>query len=535
MMTRRRRIAFAAAIAAVLALAGWFVIHSREPQYDGKKLSHWLRQLELAQDIESLEWQAAARAVREMGTNTLPWLIAPLRTSDPQWKAQTVEWFREVLNKDLSNRLVTRDRQRSLIALHVLGPLARPLIPEIAAMMTNANPDIVDSAFAALMRIGSPECVPVLVNTLTNGSAILRPATIVSLGSLRGVSRDAVPALVTLLSDRQQNESVRVEAARALGMIGRNPQFAVPALICALSDTNVQVVRAAGAALAPFGSDAESALPALRSLPASMEESPRRGIARSIVRVQCEMRDGGIIRGPKDQKRLALVFTGHEFAEGGDLILDELTEHGGKGSFFLTGDFLRNPSFAKLITRIASEGHYLGPHSDKHLLYCAWENPTNTLVTEEQFTIDLYANLRLMPNAAWNTRRPSRYFLPPFEHYNGDIVDWTRKSRWNLINFTPGTRSNADYTGEADKNFVSSPTIFESILKREREDPHGLNGFLLLLHIGSGPGRADKFHARFGELLDTLTNKGYQFVGVDDLLEPQRETTTDGYLQPISR
>src|SRR5262245_3311997 len=93
------------------------------------------------------------------------------------------------------------------------------------------------------------------------------------------------------------------------------------------------------------------------------------------------------------------------------------------------------------------------------------------------------------------------YFLPAFEHYNRQIADWTRGLDLTLITFTPGTRANADYTGEADANFVSSQAIFESILRREREDPHGLNGFILLLHLGSGPGRADKFHTRFGELL----------------------------------
>jgi peptidoglycan/xylan/chitin deacetylase (PgdA/CDA1 family) len=50
-----------------------------------------------------------------------------------------------------------------------------------------------------------------------------------------------------------------------------------------------------------------------------------------------------------------------------------------------------------------------------------------------------------------------------------------------------------------------------------------LNGFILLLHIGSGPGRADKFEARFGELLEYLAGKGYQFVRVDDLLGPRRQ------------
>src|SRR6185369_11259464 len=88
-------------------------------------------------------------------------------------------------------------------------------------------------------------------------------------------------------------------------------------------------------------------------------------------------------------------------------------------------------------------------------------------------------------------------------------------------------RSNADYTGEADTNYVSSQAIFDSIVKQEHEDPHGLNGFILLLHIGSGPGRTDKFHRRFGALLDYLKAKDYQFVRVDDLLEPAWNRTND--------
>jgi hypothetical protein len=232
------------------------------------------------------------------------------------------------------------------------------------------------------------------------------------------------------------------------------------------------------------------------------------------------VRDVGIRRGPTTEIRLALVFTGHEFAEGGKTILDELARCGGQASFFFTGDFLSNTNFAPLIQRIVDERHYLGPHSDQHLLYCAWED-RRTLVSETDFATDLLANVAKIPAYAGEERRFNRFFLPPFEHYNREISDWTRKLRWSLINFTPGTRSNADYTGEADQNFVSSQAIFDSIVKRELEDPHGLNGFLLLLHIGSGPGRADKFHTRFGELLDCLGGKGYEFVRVDQLLGPR--------------
>ena len=87
----------------------------------------------------------------------------------------------------------------------------------------------------------------------------------------------------------------------------------------------------------------------------------------------------------------------------------------------------------------------------------------------------------------------------------------------------PGTRSNADYTEDASPNFVSSGAIFESIIRRERQDPDGLSGFLLLLHIGAGPRRTDPFHTRFGALLDDLAGKGYRFVRVDELLGPKEK------------
>lgn len=225
-----------------------------------------------------------------------------------------------------------------------------------------------------------------------------------------------------------------------------------------------------------------------------------------------------IARGPQDSRSLALVFTGHGFGEGGDTILDELKKKNAKASFFLTGDFLANPQFQGLVRRIISEGHYLGPHSDKHLLYCDWSTDRKTLVSRDEFTKDLRANLDKI--AGLGAMRP-RYFMPPYEHYNEDIARWTAEFGLKLVDFTRGTRSNADYTDDKAKNFVPSRTIFDSIVQRESKDPNGLNGFLLLLHIGVGPGRTDKFHVRFGELMDHLAGKGYQFVRVDTLLEPK--------------
>ena len=167
-----------------------------------------------------------------------------------------------------------------------------------------------------------------------------------------------------------------------------------------------------------------------------------------------------------------------------------------------------------------AEGHGLGPHSDRHLLYCDWTADRKTRVSRELFRADLLANIGKIQHLG--ARRP-RYFLPPYEHYNEEIARWSAELGLRLVDYTPGTRSNADYTEEGAANFVPSRAIFESILRREREDPHGLNGFLLLLHVGAGPGRTDKFHARFGALLDELAGRGYRFVRLEDLLEGEVE------------
>lgn len=231
--------------------------------------------------------------------------------------------------------------------------------------------------------------------------------------------------------------------------------------------------------------------------------------------------DGGIVRGPTGIRQLALVFTGHEYAEGATAILDALSRRKAQASFFLTGTFLRNPAHEAIVRRIVEDGHYIGPHSDAHLLYCPWTGPKVTLVTREEFTTDLERNIEAL-HVFGVPRGAVRFFLPPYEWYNEEIVKWTEARGLTLVNFTPGTRSNADYTEEGTPQFVPSAAIFDSILRREREDPNGLNGFLLLLHAGAGPKRTDKFHRRFDELLEILAGRGYAFVRLDEMLSGTR-------------
>jgi len=53
-----------------------------------------------------------------------------------------------------------------------------------------------------------------------------------------------------------------------------------------------------------------------------------------------------------------------------------------------------------------------------------------------------------------------------------------------------------------------------------------------LLHLGGGSGRADTFDLRIGELLDWLAGQGYEFVRVDELLEPRPNELMKAGLPP---
>ena len=188
-------------------------------------------------------------------------------------------------------------------------------------------------------------------------------------------------------------------------------------------------------------------------------------------------------------------------------------------SFFLTGRFYMKPNCKNLIFGLKKDGHYLGPHSDRHLLFCDWSNRDSLLVTEQQFKEDLAANYKRM--AAFGIKKKDApYFLPPFEWYNDTIAKWAKDQNLEIINYTPGTRSTADYTfPEMGDRYCSSDEVYNSIINYEANDPAGLNGFILLAHIGTDPKRTDKFYNRLDGLLTELKGKGYHFLKVNDLLK----------------
>jgi peptidoglycan/xylan/chitin deacetylase (PgdA/CDA1 family) len=225
---------------------------------------------------------------------------------------------------------------------------------------------------------------------------------------------------------------------------------------------------------------------------------------------------GGIVRGDLSAKKLSLVFTGDEFGESLKPILESLNQRKIKGAFFVTGNFIAQPELAGQLKGAVKDGHYVGPHSNKHPLYASWDDRSKSLVSQADFTTDLRQNIAELRMLGALSGSAAVYFIPPYEQFNRDQVEWCKPLNVTLFNFTPGSGSNRDYMREDDPHFPSSQKIYDDILAYETKDPYGLNGYVLLLHIGSG--RKDPFHTKLGALCDELGKRGYEFVRIDSLL-----------------
>jgi len=227
---------------------------------------------------------------------------------------------------------------------------------------------------------------------------------------------------------------------------------------------------------------------------------------------------GALVRGDSTRAALSLIFTGDQFGDGAKHIRKILKREQVLASFFLTGNFYSNPKFTGIIKKLHGDGHYLGAHSNKHLLYCDWAQRDSLLVSKQEFTQDLLENYGKMKEFKIG-KKDAHYFLPPYEWYNDSIAKWTGDMGLKLVNMTHGTLSHADYTTPDMKNYWSSAEIFQSIIKFEEQNKTDLNGFLLLMHIGTDASRTDKLYNYIGPLIEYLKNRGYKLQRIDRLLE----------------
>lgn len=230
---------------------------------------------------------------------------------------------------------------------------------------------------------------------------------------------------------------------------------------------------------------------------------------------QLQFDHGAVVRGDPTRAKIALVFTGGEHHDGAEEILAALADRRIKASFFLTGEFLDQPGMVDWARTATQRGHYVGPHSHAHLLYAPWDDRERSLVAKDEFLTDLRQNLAELRSLGAAADEPV-WFIPPYEWYNAQHARWAEEAGCRMFNFTPGSGSHRDFAPEGHQAFRPSEDLVDDILAHESESPTGLSGHILLLHLGSG--RSDRMPPRLPGLIDSLHERGYEFVRIDELL-----------------
>ena len=222
---------------------------------------------------------------------------------------------------------------------------------------------------------------------------------------------------------------------------------------------------------------------------------------------------GGIVRTDPSLKRISLVFTAADKADGAASIRATLKRFGIKGSFFFTGEFFEK--YPGVVRDLLADGHYVGSHSYGHLLYAPWEKRDSLLVSREEFEADIRRSYEVMAPFGI-TPASAPLFMPPYEYYNATISSWARSMGLQLVNYTSGTYTNGDYTTPDMPHYYSSRFILDKLLSVEASE--GLNGHILLIHLGTDDARTDKFYTHLPHLIRTLRRRGYTFVPLQEAL-----------------
>lgn len=219
-------------------------------------------------------------------------------------------------------------------------------------------------------------------------------------------------------------------------------------------------------------------------------------------------RRGCITRMDPGRKTVYFVFAADSLFNGGETVLKALRKHRAKASFFVTGNCLRMEIWKDLIADIIEQGHYLGPHGDRHLLYAPWTGDREqSLVTPDSLARDINDNLRELSRIGVDLNTVN-WFLPSYEHYNCEVARVSAKQGLQLIGMTPGIGTPADYIPPGQKGYKSSLELMRQLL--EYEEQHTLNGAVVLIHPGVVAGRTDCLFDRLDRILKILKAKGYK-------------------------
>lgn len=255
----------------ILCIIASVIRQSPEPTYEGRKLSAWTKDLFFVEksfkdprtSALRQKHERAVAAIQHMEIEALPIALKLCRAKDSWLKKKLEEATADSSDDVLKYRITTawEKQEEGGNIIWALGPIAKPAIPDLLAMLKSGDREISPSAGYALQGIGT-DVIPPLIELLNHTNKDVRIYAMMALGHFRSQARDAIPTLLHCL--KNSDPATRSYAARLLGQIKEDAPVVVPAIIrCVQNDTsNINELNYFWA-LGNFGTNGKSAIPVL--------------------------------------------------------------------------------------------------------------------------------------------------------------------------------------------------------------------------------------------------------------------------------
>jgi hypothetical protein len=250
---RKKVLALAALVGSgILAWALW----PSGPFYQGKSLSSWFYH----------PTQDETEAFRAMGQEALPFLVERLEEA-PSDRVRSLLGTLSRVPREIYRQRKEMWQQRAAYLLGEMGSAARSTEPQLQQAAKSGNWAVRGAATVALMKIREEPLGPLIEKLRDTRDSQTWYENAMMIGQFRARAEPAVPLLLEAL--QHSNNVIQAHALIALGMIGRQPDKCVPAIVPFLIRGNISDRQKAIGALRAFGTNA---MPAKEAIEAALKD-----------------------------------------------------------------------------------------------------------------------------------------------------------------------------------------------------------------------------------------------------------------------
>jgi HEAT repeat protein len=312
-MKHPTRILFFVLAGVVLLTLAWFVSRLREPSYQGRTLTEWLKadtHFYPGSDSE------ADRAIHHIGSNAIPTLVIYAAVKDSPMKIRILKWNNNLARFRLPISSQFEKQELAETGFTVLGPDAKSAVPELIRLLRDDDGGVRSTAASCLGSIGPaaelavPDLIKVWQSALSAGH--FNPDAAYALGEIGPSAQAAIPSLKAGLTNNslfcrvvsqaalinihaisispvieQLKDTTNAhwgEAVAVASRCGTNAIPAVPLFISFLNCTNENVQRNCLSILGKFHQDPDACIPAIVPFLNSKSDDLRQNAINALCR-----------------------------------------------------------------------------------------------------------------------------------------------------------------------------------------------------------------------------------------------------------